>query len=113
MGSFTFAGRRQCSSKRASDRTSKGKGGDSREEAARGAARGAKEACRRSGNAVTPIPQVTLGLAGPPGGAFNLARTSSQEFVLPKSVSETTVKVRKDNVASWTKSQYLTILFNQ
>lgn len=113
IGSFASSGRRQCSSKRASDRTSKSKGGDSREEAARGAARGAKEACRRSGNAVTPIPQVTLGLAGPPGGAFNLARTSSQEFILPKSVSKTTVKVRKDTTVSSTKSQYLTSLFAQ
>ncbi|KAL8273756.1 hypothetical protein Esti_002356 [Eimeria stiedai] len=44
-----------------------------------------KETSRRSGSAVIPIPRVTLGLAGPAGGAFNLAKSSSQDFILPKS----------------------------
>ncbi|CDJ54302.1 hypothetical protein, conserved [Eimeria brunetti] len=76
--------RRQCSSKRASDRGGKGKGGEMREDGTRNGSRGPKET-RKAGSAVTPIPQVTIGLAGPPGGAFNLAKSNNQDFILPKS----------------------------
>lgn len=88
---FAYAfttGRRQCSSKRASDRGGKGKGGEAKEDATRGGSRGSKDASKKPGSAVTPIPQVTIGLAGPPGGAFNLAKSTNQEFILPKSVSK-------------------------
>lgn len=96
----TSAGRRQCSSKRTLDRAAKGKGGEGSEEGGRGASRGHKETARRSGSAVTPIPQVTIGLAGPAGGAFNLAKSNSQDFILPKSVSRDTVCLYKSPEAS-------------
>ncbi|CDI75387.1 hypothetical protein, conserved [Eimeria praecox] len=81
----TAGSRRQCSSKRSSDRGGKGKGGETREDATRCGSRGSKDTSRKAGSAVTPIPQVTIGLAGPPGGAFNLAKSNNQEFILPKS----------------------------
>ncbi|CDJ59704.1 hypothetical protein, conserved [Eimeria maxima] len=80
-----LGGRRQCSSRRASDRGAKGKAGEATEDCSRSGSRTSKETNRKAGSAVTPIPQVTIGLAGPPGGAFNLAKSNNQEFILPKS----------------------------
>ncbi|OEH78893.1 hypothetical protein cyc_08449 [Cyclospora cayetanensis] len=76
--------RRQCSSKRASCRTGKEKE-ETRDDGCTGGPRVVKEIGRRSACGVPVVPQVTLGLTGPPGGAFNLAKSSSEEFILPKS----------------------------
>ncbi|KAL8433321.1 hypothetical protein Efla_001875 [Eimeria flavescens] len=73
--------RRHCSSKRILDRGP----GYSFPEGGSSSHRCRKETSRRSGSAVLPIPQVSLGLAGPAGGAFNLAKSNSQDFIFPKS----------------------------
>ncbi|KAL8442954.1 hypothetical protein Emed_007048 [Eimeria media] len=91
-----FVGRRQCSSKRALDRVAAGSPGHGLSQDGEGAHRLRKETSRRSGSAVIPIPQVTLGLAGPAG----LQLISWDLSLFPVSFFDWSVASRQDFSAS-------------